>query len=60
VTNGRNRVSLARNREFESISLQQRVGDELGTLYLGVNYFRDVNVTQIKYRLLVDAVNQLL
>jgi hypothetical protein len=23
-----------------------------------VNYFRDINVTQIKYRLLADAVNQ--
>jgi hypothetical protein len=24
-----------------------------------VNYFRDVNVTQVKYRLLADAVDQL-
>ena len=34
-----------------------RLNDPWGDL---VNYFRDVNVTQIKYRLLVDAVNQLL
>ena len=33
-----------------------RLNDPWGDL---VNYFRDVNVTQIKYRLLVDAVNQL-
>jgi hypothetical protein len=25
-----------------------------------VNYFRDINVTQIKYRLLAEAVDQLL
>jgi hypothetical protein len=24
-----------------------------------VNYFRDINVTQVKYRLLADAVGQL-
>ncbi|HEY2540147.1 MAG TPA: hypothetical protein VGI28_11760 [Stellaceae bacterium] len=24
-----------------------------------VNYFRDINVTQVKYRLLADAVDQL-
>jgi ABC-type multidrug transport system fused ATPase/permease subunit len=34
-----------------------RLNDPWGDL---VNYFRDVNVTQIKYRLLADAVNQLL
>jgi ABC-type multidrug transport system fused ATPase/permease subunit len=34
-----------------------RLNDPWGDL---VNYFRDVNVTQIKYRLLSDAVNQLL
>ena len=34
-----------------------RLNDPWGDL---VNYFRDVNVTQIKYRLLTDAVNQLL
>ena len=33
-----------------------RLNDPWGDL---VNYFRDVNVTQIKYRLLADAVNQL-
>jgi hypothetical protein len=33
-----------------------RLNDPWGDL---VNYFRDVNVTQIKYRLLVDAINQL-
>ncbi|MGA7263421.1 MAG: hypothetical protein WA709_26895 [Stellaceae bacterium] len=33
-----------------------RLNDPWGDL---VNYFRDVNVTQIKYRLLVDALNQL-
>jgi ABC-type bacteriocin/lantibiotic exporter with double-glycine peptidase domain len=33
-----------------------RLKDPWGDL---VNYFRDVNVTQIKYRLLADAVNQL-
>jgi ABC-type multidrug transport system fused ATPase/permease subunit len=34
-----------------------RLNDPWGDL---VNYFRDVNVTQIKYRLLADAVDQLL
>jgi hypothetical protein len=33
-----------------------RLNDPWGDL---VNYFRDVNVAQIKYRLLADAVNQL-
>jgi len=33
-----------------------RLNDPWGDL---VNYFRDVNVTQIKYRMLADAVNQL-
>ena len=33
-----------------------RLNDPWGDL---VNYFRDVNVTQIKYRLLADAVGQL-
>ena len=33
-----------------------RLNDPWGDL---VNYFRDVNVTQIKYRLLADAVDQL-
>jgi ABC-type multidrug transport system fused ATPase/permease subunit len=33
-----------------------RLNDPWGDL---VNYFRDINVTQIKYRLLADAVNQL-
>jgi ABC-type multidrug transport system fused ATPase/permease subunit len=33
-----------------------RLNDPWGDL---VNYFRDVNVTQIQYRLLADAVNQL-
>jgi hypothetical protein len=33
-----------------------RLNDPWGAL---VNYFRDVNVAQIKYRLLADAVNQL-
>lgn len=33
-----------------------RLNDPWGDL---VNYFRNVNVTQIKYRLLVDALNQL-
>jgi len=33
-----------------------RLNDPWGDL---VNYFRDLNVTQVKYRLLVDAVNQL-
>ena len=33
-----------------------RLNDPWGDL---VNYFRDVNVTQIKYRLLAEAVNQL-
>ncbi len=33
-----------------------RLNDPWGDL---VNYFRDLNVTQIKYRLLADAVNQL-
>jgi ABC-type bacteriocin/lantibiotic exporter with double-glycine peptidase domain len=33
-----------------------RLQDPWGDL---VNYFRDINVTQIKYRLLVDAVDQL-
>src|SRR6202035_5056205 len=39
------------------ISGISRLNDPWGDL---VNYFRDVNVTQIKYRLLADAVNQLL
>jgi ABC-type multidrug transport system fused ATPase/permease subunit len=34
-----------------------RLNDPWGDL---VNYFRDINVTQIKYRLLVEAVDQLL
>jgi hypothetical protein len=34
-----------------------RLQDPWGDL---VNYFRDVNVAQIKYRLLVDAIDQLL
>ena len=34
-----------------------RLNDPWGDL---VNYFHDVNVAQIKYRLLADAVNQLL
>jgi ABC-type bacteriocin/lantibiotic exporter with double-glycine peptidase domain len=38
------------------ISGISRLSDPWGDL---VNYFRDVNVTQIKYRLLADAVNQL-
>jgi len=38
------------------ISVIGRLNDPWGDL---VNYFRDVNVTQIKYRLLADAVNQL-
>ena len=38
------------------ISGISRLNDPWGDL---VNYFRDVNVTQIKYRLLADAVNQL-
>jgi ABC-type bacteriocin/lantibiotic exporter with double-glycine peptidase domain len=33
-----------------------RINDPWGDL---VNYFRDINVTQVKYRLLVDAVDQL-
>jgi ABC-type multidrug transport system fused ATPase/permease subunit len=33
-----------------------RINDPWGDL---VNYFRDVNVTQVKYRLLADAVDQL-
>jgi len=33
-----------------------RLNDPWGDL---VNYFRDINVTQIKYRLLADAVNEL-
>jgi ABC-type bacteriocin/lantibiotic exporter with double-glycine peptidase domain len=33
-----------------------RLNDPWGDL---VNYFRDVNVTQVKYRLLADAVDQL-
>ena len=38
------------------ISGISRLSDPWGDL---VNYFRDVNVSQIKYRLLADAVNQL-
>ena len=38
------------------ISVIGRLNDPWGDL---VNYFRDVNVSQIKYRLLADAVNQL-
>ena len=38
------------------ISVIGRLNDPADDL---VNYFRDVNVTQIKYRLLADAVNQL-
>ena len=38
------------------ISAVGRLNDPWGDL---VNYFRDVNVTQIKYRMLADAVNQL-
>jgi hypothetical protein len=34
-----------------------RLNDPWGDL---VNYFRDINVTQIKYRLLAEAVDQLL
>lgn len=33
-----------------------RINDPWGDL---VNYFRDINVTQVKYRLLVDAIDQL-
>jgi hypothetical protein len=33
-----------------------RLNDPWGDL---VNYFRDLNVTQVKYRLLADAVSQL-
>jgi hypothetical protein len=33
-----------------------RLNDPWGDL---VNYFRDLNVTQVKYRLLADAVDQL-
>jgi ABC-type multidrug transport system fused ATPase/permease subunit len=38
------------------ISGISRLNDPWGDL---VNYFRDVNVTQVKYRLLANAVNQL-
>jgi ABC-type bacteriocin/lantibiotic exporter with double-glycine peptidase domain len=38
------------------ISVIGRLNDPWGDL---VNYFRDVNVSQIKSRLLADAVNQL-
>jgi ABC-type bacteriocin/lantibiotic exporter with double-glycine peptidase domain len=38
------------------ISGISRLNDPWGDL---VNYFRDVNVTQVKYRLLANAVNEL-
>jgi ABC-type bacteriocin/lantibiotic exporter with double-glycine peptidase domain len=38
------------------ISGIHRINDPWGDL---VNYFRDLNVTQVKYRLLADAVDQL-
>jgi hypothetical protein len=54
---------LARTRErapFRARGLggSQDSAPATATSFALVNYFRDINVTQIKYRLLADAVNQ--
>jgi hypothetical protein len=46
--------------EIVPLKLQRRIVDDLGNHPWGdlVNHFRDVNVTQVNYRLLADAVDQ--
>ncbi len=50
VLNGRTEIGTV----VAFISAVGRLNDSWGDL---VNYFRDVTATQVKYRLLVDAVN---